>query len=92
MAAALVVMQRYYAIARAMGAAPFEVLATAAVRDATNGPEFVAGLRERMPGIAIHVLSGEAEASLSAAGVLCGIPHARASWRISAAVRSRSCG
>ena len=76
LAAALVVMQRYHAIARAMGASPFEVLATAAVRDATNGPEFVAGLQERMPGTAIHVLSGEQEASLSAAGVLCGIPQA----------------
>jgi exopolyphosphatase / guanosine-5'-triphosphate,3'-diphosphate pyrophosphatase len=75
-AAALVVMQRYQAIARAMGATPFEVLATAAVRDASNGPEFVAELRRRTPDAIIHVLSGEEEASLSAAGVLCGIPHA----------------
>ena len=43
MAAALTVMHRYHAIATAMGADPFEVLATAAVRDATNGP----GLRRR---------------------------------------------
>jgi len=73
---ALTVMNRYYAIARAMGAAPFEVLATAAVRDARNGPAFVAGLEARMPGVAIRVLSGEEEAELSAAGVLCGIPQA----------------
>ncbi len=36
--AALTVMQRYDAIARAMGADPFEVLATAAVRDAEQRP------------------------------------------------------
>lgn len=74
--AALTVMHRYHAIATAMGANPFEVLATAAVRDASNGPEFVAGLRERMPGVPIRILSGEDEADLSAAGVLCGIPQA----------------
>ena len=75
-ASALTVMHRYHAIATAMGADPFEVLATAAVRDASNGPEFVAGLRERMPGVPIRILSGEDEASFSAAGVLCGIPRA----------------
>ena len=34
-----------------MRADPLEVLATAAVRDATNGPAFVEALRERMPGV-----------------------------------------
>jgi exopolyphosphatase/guanosine-5'-triphosphate,3'-diphosphate pyrophosphatase len=75
-AAALTVMNRYHAVARAMRADPFEVLATAAVRDASNGPAFVAGLEARMPGVPIRILSGEQEASLSAAGVLCGIPQA----------------
>ena len=70
------VMSRYNAIARAMGADPFEVLATAAVRDATNGPDFVAALHARMPGVPIRVLSGEGEAALSSAGVLCGLPEA----------------
>ncbi len=74
--AALTVMHRYGAIARAMGADPMEVLATAAVRDASNGQAFVDGLRERMPGVPIRILSGEEEAALSAAGVLCGIPQA----------------
>ena len=41
---ALTVLARYYAVATAMQAAPLEVLATAAVRDATNGPAFVAAL------------------------------------------------
>ena len=73
---ALRVMTRYNAIARAMHADPFEVLATAAVRDAANGPEFVANLQARMPGVPIHVLTGHEEAALSCAGVLCGIPGA----------------
>ena len=72
-AQALRVMVRYHAIARAMAAAPFEVLATAAVRDASNGPAFIAALRERMPGAMITVLPGEEEAALSAAGLQCGI-------------------
>ena len=75
-AQAVMVMARYAAIARAMRASPFEVLATAAVRDATNGPEFVAALQKTMPGVPIRVLSGEQEAELSAAGLLCGIPSA----------------
>ncbi len=73
---ALTVMSRYHAVARAMRANPFEVLATAAVRDAENGAEFVEGLKARMPGVPIRILSGKEEAALSAAGVLCGIPNA----------------
>jgi exopolyphosphatase/guanosine-5'-triphosphate,3'-diphosphate pyrophosphatase len=73
---ALTVMHRYHAVARAMGAHPFEVLATAAVRDAQNGPAFVQALNERMPGVPIHILSGTEEASYSADGMLCGIPNA----------------
>jgi exopolyphosphatase/guanosine-5'-triphosphate,3'-diphosphate pyrophosphatase len=75
-AQAVLVMHRYHALARAMGAGTFEVLATAAVRDADNGPEFVQTLRAQMPGVAIRVLSGLEEAQLSADGVLCGIPGA----------------
>jgi len=75
-AQALMVMGRYAAIARAMRADPFEVLATAAVRDAQNGPGFVATLQKTMPDTPIRVLSGEQEANFSAAGLMCGIPAA----------------
>ncbi len=75
-AQALTVMQRYHAVACAMGADPTEVLATAAVREASNGAEFVAGLQARMPGVAIRILSGIEEAEYSAMGLLCGIPGA----------------
>ena len=70
------VVSRFYAIARAMQADPFEILATAAVRDASNGPAFVEMLRNSMPGVSIRILSGEEEADHSAIGVMCGIPGA----------------
>ena len=73
---AFTVLHRYHAVARAMGARPFEILATAAVRDALNGPDFVARLQTRLPDATIRVLSGIQEAELSAEGVLCGIPSA----------------
>lgn len=73
---ALTVMNRYHAIAKAMGADPFVVLATAAVRDATNGPAFVAELEHLMPGTRVRVLSGEQEAHYAALGLACGIPEA----------------
>ncbi len=76
MAQAETVLHRYAAIARAMGAAPFEALATSAVRDAENGPDFVRRMTEHLPDMHINILSGAQEAELSAEGVLCGIPGA----------------
>ena len=73
---ALTVLRRYHALARAMHADPFEILATAAVRDASNGPDFVREVRRAIPGITITVLTGEQEAAYAAAGLLCGIPAA----------------
>ncbi|MBS1087875.1 Ppx/GppA family phosphatase [Gluconobacter wancherniae] len=75
-ALAMDVLGRFHTVARAMRAEPFEVLATAAVRDATNGPDFVAAIRARMPGVPIRVLNGEEEADYAARGVLCGLPEA----------------
>lgn len=72
----VLVMERYVAVARSMGANPIEVLATAAVRDAENGEAYVTMLRRRFPGLGIRVLTGREEAGLSAEGVLCGIPGA----------------
>jgi exopolyphosphatase/guanosine-5'-triphosphate,3'-diphosphate pyrophosphatase len=73
---ALLVLGRYYALAQAMRADPFEILATAAVRDADNGPAFVARIQACLPGVTVRVLSGTQEAAFSAAGLLCGIPNA----------------
>ena len=73
---ALTIMGRYLAIARAMHADPLEVLATAAMRDAANGPAFAEALRARMPGVSLRILSGVEEAAMSAEGVLLGVPGA----------------
>jgi len=73
---AITVLTRYVALARAMGAQPLAVLATAAVRDARNGPDFVARIERSVPGLKVTVLTGEQEASFAAAGLLCGIPSA----------------
>ncbi len=73
---ALSVLQRFHAVACSLQADPFEVLATAAVRDAANGPDFVAELRALMPDVPIRILSGEEEADYAATGVQCGLPHA----------------
>ena len=73
---ALTVMTRYAAVARAMGANPIQIIATAAARDATNGPEFIEALRARMPDLPVRVLTGEEEGALSAEGVLLGFPGA----------------
>ena len=47
-------------------------IATAACRDATNGPDFIAKA-ERICGVSIEILSGPREAKLSALGVVSGI-------------------
>ena len=73
---ALTVLKRYHAIACAMGADPLDILATAAVRDASNGAGFIAELQARMPDVPIRVLTGEEEAAYSADGVLLGFPAA----------------
>lgn len=73
---ALTVLGRYAAVANAMGADPVEILATAATRDAANGPDFIAAINARLPDIPVHVLSGSEEGALSADGVLLGFPGA----------------
>ncbi len=75
-AQAMSVMARFNAVVRGMQAEPFEVLATAAVRDASNGGEFIEVLRAAMPDASIRILSGLEEADYSATGVLCGLPQA----------------
>ena len=52
-----------------------EAVATAAVREAANGREFVARVRETC-GLEVRVLSGVDEARLSALGAMSAIPDA----------------
>src|SRR5215469_3748651 len=68
-------LQRFIALARAAGASRIDVLATAAVRDAEDGAEFVNDVEKRFS-IRVRVLPGAEEGRLSALGVLAGIPDA----------------
>ncbi len=68
-------LQRFVALARALKADHIMGIATAAVREASDGKEFAAEV-ERQCGLAVRIIDGPEEARLSAAGVLAGIPGA----------------
>ncbi len=74
-ARALSALRRFAALARAMKVSPLTTVATAAVREATDGGEFQDEV-ERETGLRLHVIDGEEEARLSAQGVLLGWPEA----------------
>lgn len=66
---------RFVGAAAAMKVANLSAFATAAVREAEDGPDFIEALRRRL-GLEVRVLSGEDEARLSAYGVMAGFPQA----------------
>ena len=68
-------VERFVALSRKLAVAHLYVIATSAVRDATDGASFVAML-EALCNIKIQVISGEEEARLAAAGVYSSIPDA----------------
>ncbi|MGR3758990.1 Ppx/GppA family phosphatase [Roseobacteraceae bacterium NS-SX3] len=72
---ALSALRRFQHLAAGMGLPPLSVVATAAVRDAEDGPEFCEEVL-RETGLKIHVIDGREEARLSAQGVLLGWPGA----------------
>src|SRR5205809_3425637 len=74
-ALALVNLRRFVALARAVGIEHLAVLATAAVRDASDGRSFAAEV-ETQCDVPVEIIDGAEEARLSAAGVLAGIPKA----------------
>jgi exopolyphosphatase / guanosine-5'-triphosphate,3'-diphosphate pyrophosphatase len=73
---ALVALKRFAVLAEGMNIAPLTCVATAAVRDAVDGPEFRAQVEART-GLKLWVIDGAEEARLSAQGVLLGWPGAR---------------
>lgn len=75
MGSALTNLQRFAEIATAMRVSHVDVLATSAVRDASNGPEFVSEI-ERRTGYTVRIIGGDEEARLSALGVVSGFPDA----------------
>ncbi len=72
---ALASLARFINLSTAMGADHLKLVATAAVRDAFDGPEFVAEIKRRF-GLDVQVLSGEEEAKLAAIGLLSGVSKA----------------
>ena len=73
--AALNALRRFRAVLDAASPASIAVVATAAVREASDGPDFVARVRAAT-GLVVRVLSGEEEARYAALGVLAGQPDA----------------
>ncbi|RVT86886.1 Ppx/GppA family phosphatase [Rhodobacteraceae bacterium CCMM004] len=72
---ALSAIRRFHRLAEGMGATPVTAVATAAVREASDGPDFRAEV-EAATGIRLWVVDGREEARLSAQGVLLGWPGA----------------
>jgi exopolyphosphatase / guanosine-5'-triphosphate,3'-diphosphate pyrophosphatase len=70
---ALTAIQRFALVTRLMRAGEVHVLATSAVRDASNSAAFVDAVEATMRA-PVEVLSGEAEAHYAALGVVAGIP------------------
>jgi exopolyphosphatase/guanosine-5'-triphosphate,3'-diphosphate pyrophosphatase len=68
---ALSTLRRFRLITEARGVTELLAFATAAVREAQDGPEFIARIG-RECGIDVEVLSGEEEGRLSALGVMAG--------------------
>ncbi|MEM6593658.1 MAG: Ppx/GppA family phosphatase [Pseudomonadota bacterium] len=75
-ARALAALRRFALLCRGMNVSPMTAVATAAVRDAEDGPEFCEEVL-RETGIKLWVASGTEEARLSAQGVFLGWPNAK---------------
>ena len=67
-------LARFAALARAMEVTSLRTVATAAVREASNGGDLIAAAREL--GLTVEVLTGEQEAAAAGEGVLAAIPDA----------------
>ncbi len=72
---ALKTLRRFANLARHMRVEDISAVATAAVRDAADGPEFVRAVEQNC-GFSVDVISGEDEARYSALGVVSGFPQA----------------
>ncbi|MBR0796682.1 exopolyphosphatase [Bradyrhizobium jicamae] len=69
---ALTALRRFRALCKIQQVGRVYAIATAACRDAKNGPDFIARA-ERICGARIEILSGPREAKLSALGVISGV-------------------
>jgi exopolyphosphatase / guanosine-5'-triphosphate,3'-diphosphate pyrophosphatase len=74
MAKAVRALERFRCLSAEMGVVDVRIVATAAVRDAKNGDEFLAKVNAL--GIDVELLSGDAEAEAAGLGVISAIPDA----------------
>ena len=72
---ALESLRRFAQLCPQMGVRDIQIVATAAVREASNGPQFLEAVRGQC-GLDIRLLSGGREAEVSAAGVVSAVPQA----------------
>ena len=73
---AISTLKRYSALCKHAGITNVDAIATAAIRDADNGPVFVERAKNEA-GVSIRVIAGAEEGRLSALGVIHGAPNAR---------------
>lgn len=73
---AMAALRRFAALAEGMGIGPLTCVATAALREAEDGPEFQAKV-DAETGLKLWIVEESEEARLSAQGVLLGWPTAR---------------
>lgn len=71
---ALRALERFAAVARSMGVKDIRTVATAAVRDASDGQKFLSDVAEL--GLSVDLLSGDQEACASGFGVISAFPEA----------------
>jgi exopolyphosphatase/guanosine-5'-triphosphate,3'-diphosphate pyrophosphatase len=74
-ATALTALRRFRAVLDSLRADSIQAVATAAVREAADGDEFLREVK-RETGLTVRILSGDEEARASALGVAAGIPGA----------------
>lgn len=74
-ALALGALERFARLLKAYGVKQCEIVATSAMRDATDGPAFAAQIKKKF-GFTVSIISGQKEAQLAASGVLATLTHA----------------
>lgn len=75
-AKAMASLGRFVQLAEAMRVDTLDLIATAAVREASDGAHFVQTIESTFKNITVRVLSGAEEAELSSLGLLVGVPNA----------------
>lgn len=69
-------LKRFHLMLDKMDVENYRVVATSAVRDAKNGPDFAERIKRECQ-LDVAVISGQEEARLSGLGVLCALPRAK---------------